>query len=300
MISNLLSKKITNPINVLILGKGYVGNALYNFLLNSDDIIIHHKSRKDLDYSTSPKLEDYLVKHNIEYVINCAGFTGRPNVDEAEKRKAECWDLNVTIPLRVSETCSKLSVNYIHISSGCVYSGYEKQYTEEDLPNFGLFDHSSFYSKTKHAFELLNSYGCVLRVRMPFCEENVSRNYLIKILNYPNIIDYKNSKTSIIDLCQFINYIISKRYNTNSIGLLNFTNPNPLTTKEVVSLMKKFKLNNPYWKFVDISDIKIIAPRSNCELSVDKLKFLFPDFSIRDESTAIEEALKKLTFKNNK
>ena len=34
------------------------------------------------------------------------------------------------------------------ISSGCIYNGYEKRFTEEDEPNF-TFNNGSFYSGSK-------------------------------------------------------------------------------------------------------------------------------------------------------
>jgi hypothetical protein len=55
--------------------------------------------------------------------------------------------------------------------------------------------------------------------------------------------------------------------------------------------MKAYNLENKNWKFVDIKDINIIAPRSNCVLSIDKLKTMFPNFYIQTEKSAINQAL---------
>jgi dTDP-4-dehydrorhamnose reductase len=52
-----------------------------------------------------------------------------------------------------------LNTPVIHIGSGCVYSGYDKIYSEEDTPDFGSDSYeSSFYSKTKDAFEKLSRH----------------------------------------------------------------------------------------------------------------------------------------------
>ena len=291
MTSEISSKKNTNPTNVLILGAGYVGTELFSWV-NKEKNNYWLYSRKNLDYSDQSVLSKFLLNNKIEYVINCSGFTGRPNVDEGEIKKKECWELNVLLPLKISKICKALNINYIHISSGCIYSGYEKEFTEEDAPNFGLYDHSSFYSKSKHAFETLNDYGCTIRVRMPFGDDLHERSFITKILKYDNLVNYKNSKTYLPDLCNFIEYIVDNSINANKIGLINFVNPEAKDTEFLVERMKFFNsYQNKNWKFVDIKDINITAPRSNCVLSIDKLKSMFPDFHIETEADAIEMAL---------
>jgi dTDP-4-dehydrorhamnose reductase len=291
MTSEISSKKNTNPTNVLILGAGYVGTELFSWV-NKEKNNYWLYSRKNLDYSDQSVLSKFLLNNKIEYVINCSGFTGRPNVDEGEIKKKECWELNVLLPLKISKICKALNINYIHISSGCIYSGYEKEFTEEDAPNFGLYDHSSFYSKSKHAFETLNDYGCTIRVRMPFGDDLHERSFITKILKYDNLVNYKNSKTYLPDLCNFIEYIVDNSINANKIGLINFVNPEAKDTEFLVERMKVFNsYQNKNWKFVDIKDINITAPRSNCVLSIDKLKSMFPDFHIETEADAIEMAL---------
>lgn len=276
---------------VLILGRGYVGNNLIKFCKLTDDVIYILKSKEDLDYTNISVLNKYIFNNNITHVVNCVGFTGRPNVDECESRKQECWYLNVTLPLKISRLCKSLDIQYIHISSGCIYTGYDKEFTEDDDPNFGLFNESSFYSKSKHAFELHNEYGSIIRVRMPFCNELNSRSYITKILKYDNLIDYINSKTYIPELCDFIYYIVNNNINCDNIGTINFVNPVAGSTSDIVNSLAAHDLINPKWKFVDIEDLDIVAPRSNCVLSISKLQQMFPDFCISTESEAVEKAL---------
>lgn len=281
-------------VNVLILGNGYVGNEISRLLNRSN---VHLKSRKDLDYHDQGLLRRYIGNNNISYVINCAGFTGRPNVDECEEKKELCTNLNVLVPLQIAESCKALDINYIHISSGCIYGGYEKNYTESDTPDFGFYDsHSSFYSKTKHLFEILNTTGLTIRVRMPFTPYNSGRNYINKLINYDTLIECVNSKTYLPDLRKFIQHIIDNNVYTNTIGALNFVNPDPLSTKEVVDLMVKHGVcTSTDKKYVyDIKDLNVKANRSNCVLENEKLKLLFPDFYIRTEREALEDALAKI------
>jgi dTDP-4-dehydrorhamnose reductase len=276
--------------NVLILGAGYVGTELFNFVCKDTNKYWLH-SKATLDYSDESALRKFILNNAVDYVVNCSGFTGRPNVDEGEHKKDECWNLNVVQPLKVSKTCGALGIGYIHISSGCIFSGYEKEFTEEDKPNFGLFNESSFYSKSKHAFETLNDYGCTVRVRMPFSDSFHGRSFITKILKYNNLINYVNSKTYIPDLCNFVEYLVANKVNVNKIGVINFVNPEARDTKYLVDRMKAHNIVNKDWNFVNIEDINIIAPRSNCVLSIEKLKTMFPDFHIEPEDVAIEMAL---------
>ena len=131
--------------NILFLGAGYVGTELFK-RANKEDNNYWLRSRQELDYSNSLELRKFILNNDISYVINCSGFTGSPNVDEGELKKKKCWYLNVLLPLKLSKICKSIGVGYIHISSGCIYSGYEKEYVEQDEPNFGLYDNSSFYS----------------------------------------------------------------------------------------------------------------------------------------------------------
>lgn len=275
---------------VLILGKGYIGSNLSKYLNGHE---VYCFSKAEFDYSDLSKLNKFIINNEINYVVNCFGFTGRPNVDECESRKEECWYLNVMLPLEISNVCKKLNIEYIHISSGCIYTGYSKEYTERDKPNFGLFDESSFYSKSKHAFELFNDYGCVVRVRMPFCNELIPRSYISKILKYDKLINATNSKTYVPELCEFINTIISGNMKCNDIGTINFVNPDACSTSQVIDIVKENKIVNSDWypKFVGIDELNLAAPRSNCILSINKLQTLFPDFKISSEKEALNKAL---------
>ena len=95
-------------------------------------------------------------------------------------------------------------------------------------------------------------------------------------------------------MCEFIEYIIEKNISTSSIGVINFVNPEAQDTKFVTGAMKAYNLENNNWMFVDIEGINITAPRSNCVLSIDKLKTLFPDFEIQTERSAISQALSNI------
>ena len=56
-----------------------------------------------------------------------------------------------------------------------------------------------------------------------------------------------------------------------------------LDTMQVTDLMSTYGMDNPKWSYVDPKLLNMAAPRSNCVLSINKLKCLFPDFKIQSE-----------------
>ena len=285
------------PPKILILGKGYVGKHLKGVLGERGSIV----SREDLDYHNKKEFGEYLNYHpNIKVVVNCSGFTGRPNIDQAELMKEDCLNLNTISPLNVMAACNKKNVKYIHISSGCIYTGYKEEFEEDSESNFGMFHESSFYSKTKHLFEILaknsGNGADIIRVRMPFCGVKSNRSYLTKILGYDKLIDYTNSKTSISELCIFIDKLASKRLEdpaTESVYRVhNIVNTKPLTTSRVISILKEYGHSNENWSIVPIEDIDIAAPRSNCILKTSKSFKRLVGREIKSEEESIRESLK--------
>lgn len=273
----LLKKRWTD--HILVLGGGYIGTQVTKYFSDLEYPVICIDSRT-VNYHDPTILTKFILNNSIGLVVNCSGFTGRPNVDEGELKKEECWNLNVVSPVLVAEACNYLNVKLIHISSGCIYSGYSKDFVEEDPPNFGMFDESSFYSKSKHAFETLTRRSDIkiLRIRMPICLDVANpRNFINKIMKYPNLIDYQNSKTYIPDLCGFIDTLINAELSWVGQDIYNVVNPESLTTKEMVNILNQDKENyfniHPYW--VDIGDLNIIAPRSNCVLNGNKASKLY-------------------------
>jgi UDP-glucose 4,6-dehydratase len=280
----------TNLSEILILGRGYIGNAVYEHLKDTYNVKL--VSANELDYHDPSLLGKYILNNDIKVVVNCSGFTGRPNIDEAEEKKELCWELNVASPLRVNKMCDKLGIGYIHISSGCIYDGYQRDFTELDTPNFGIFsDKSSYYSKCKHIFEEISRdlNGIILRIRMPIGKDDNPRNYLQKILKYDKLIDYVNSKTYIPDLCGVVSSIIDNHSHLFfGRKILNVVNSDPLSTKEVCELLISHNMANFNWNFVKIEDIDIKAGRSNCILDSTKVNIIYP---MKTETEALKEAL---------
>ena len=278
---------------VLILGKGYVGGYILANMAKNPAIEVEAFSKAELDYTDEYYLRNYMKEHRFDYLINAQGFTGRPNVDQAETEKEACWKYNVQVPLMFNTICRDLHVQPIHITSGCIFTGYDKAWSEVDEPNFGVFNsEASFYSTSKHAFESVSDNGITIRIRMPFCDILHDRSYLTKIHKYDNLIQAVNSKTYIPELVDFIETIVEDERKGHDV--VHFTNPKPLTTTDVVDIMRGFELENLNWSWVDIEELDLAAGRSNCVLDTTKVKQEY-GYTLSTEADALKKALAAIT-----
>ena len=234
-----------DKIKVLVLGKGYIGSTLSNFLsIDAENVEVHNVSRDQLNYLDRNELINFFANYEAEgisfdHVVNCVGYAGESNVDDVLDNQELAYILNVVFPTMLGSVTQEFEIpSVINIGSGCIYTGKsesEEGFSEMDVPNFGLSNNdSSWYSKTKHAAELSvtssynNSY--TLRIRMPFSEvpsEGKNRNLFDKLLKYKTILTEDNSVTYLYDLHNVIyNIIISNEipygiYNVTSDGVFN-------------------------------------------------------------------------------
>lgn len=285
----------------IILGKnGYIAEAIIKEL-KSRDLPHIALSRTDVDYTNMQIFDHWLsnnaykktvAHHNIS-IINCAGYIGKPNVDACELNKADTVEGNVIFPAMLSQLCANKGYSYTHISSGCIYGGYSKDFTEEDEPNFD-FQNGSFYSGTKALAEKIvkqnapNSY--IFRLRIPFDEFESPRNYLTKLLTYDQLLDARNSLSHRTDFAKYTIDLIEQKV---PFGIYNVTNKGSVTTKEVVELMKEHLKPNKEFKFFSKLDNfmqEVTAPRSNCVLDTSKIEQYIP---IRTTQEALKDALSK-------
>jgi dTDP-4-dehydrorhamnose reductase len=263
-------------------------------------------------------------KEKPEFVINAAGFTGKPNVDACENQRGETITGNVTLAQTVAQACHEVGIMLGFVSSGCIYTGAKVRrecgtwavenmlteplvselldkrsdraagFTETDEPNF-CFAHNncSFYSGTKAlAEEVMAGFPdfYVWRLRIPFDELDGPRNYLSKIQRYPKVYQNWNSISHRRDA---VAACLDSWLQKIPGGAYNVVNPGYISTREVVEkIQKRLK---PGWKpeFWQSDDefyrFGALTPRSNCIL--DPSKILKAGIRIRSADEAIEDTL---------
>lgn len=223
-----------------------------------------------VDIADAVAVAEILDAERPDVVINCAGKTGRPNVDWCEDHKEETVHANVIGPLVLNEECMKRGIYWVHISSGCIYQGDNggKGFSEDDEPNF----RGSFYSRSKiWPDQILKEFPVLIpRIRMPFDGSEHPRSLISKIRKYTKVLDVGNSLTYLPDFLEAVRILIERR----KTGLYNIVNP---------GLISPFAIMEMYKEMVDpthvcerlsldhLSDV-VKAGRSNCFLSTAKIE----------------------------
>ncbi|HSU57304.1 MAG TPA: sugar nucleotide-binding protein [Candidatus Dormibacteraeota bacterium] len=309
---------------IVLLGPtGYIGQSFAQMLRERGKSFTP-LSRSQVDYSRFDVLLKFLREQKPEFLINAAGYTGKPNVDACENAKADTLAGNTLLPETIAHACLAANVPWGHVSSGCIYSGakisengkmvQEKDltkpdlrdlpernpsaiqgFTEEDRPNFSFRDLPvSFYSGTKAlAEEAISGLGSsyVWRLRIPFDEIDNARNYLTKIQRYPKVYDNVNSISHRAD---FVRACLDLWERRAPFGTYNVTNPGFVTTHQVVRMIEQILKPARRFEFwADDAEFYRVAaktPRSNCVLDVSKL--LGAGVKVRPVNEALEDSLK--------
>ena len=304
---------------IILLGaSGYIGSAFEQELLRRG-LPYRPVSRKQVDYTRFDALVALLRDTKAAFLINAAGFTGRPNVDACETARADTLAGNTLLPLTIADACLAENIPWGHVSSGCIYSGsyvedhLEKDlsqprlkaiaesspellrgFTETDEPNFTFRrPPCSFYSGSKALAEeaiagLGRSY--TWRLRLPFDQFDNPRNYITKLLRYPKLYDSVNSLSHRFEsVCACLD-LWERRA---AFGIYNVTNPGFVTTRQVAALMEKFLRPARPFEFWandhEFYQLAAKAPRSNCILDVSKI--LATGVKLRPAQEAVVDAL---------
>ena len=305
---------------ILLLGaSGYMGQAFATELRRRGYGFIP-LTRKAIDYTDFNLLFDYVRRLKPEFIINAAGYPGRPNADACEQAREETLCANTLLPQVISRVCMMTGTPWGHISSGCVYRGAKliengktrnvvgmelRQlfaghpekilgYTEWDEPNF-CFRHPpcSFYSGSKAlAEEVIRETGEVYiwRPGMPFNERNEPRNFLWRIQNYRKVHDGINSITHLGD---FVRACLELWEWQAPFGIYNITNPGAVLTRKVVEMIQRILKPDRHFEFWkddgEFYGYGAKALRSNCVLDVSKL--LRAGVKMRPVEEALEDSL---------
>ena len=310
---------------ILLLGaSGYIGEAFAKELQRRKVEFIS-LARRQTDYTRFDLLLEFLKAKKPEFVINAAGYTGKPNVDACELDKAGTLAGNTLLPQTIAHACAALKIPWGHVSSGCIYSGAKiveggktraekdftkpelrelvknlpakiRGFTETDTPNFSFRDGPcSFYSGTKALGEeaiagIGQSY--IWRLRIPFDEFDNARNYLSKVQRYAKVY---NNVNSISHRADFVKACLDTWELRAPFGIYNVTNPGFVTTRHVVEQIEKIlkpKRKFEFWQS-DEEFYKVAAktPRSNCVMDVSKL--IAAGVKIRGVEEALEDSLQK-------
>jgi len=271
---------------------GWIGQKLVTLLKSQGKEV--HVAKARLENRTD--VERDINQYQPKYILNCAGVTGRPNVDWCEDHKQETIRANVIGTLNLIDVAFLHGIHVTNFATGCIFEydddhplGSGKGYLEDDAPNFD----KSFYSMTKGMVEKLCRFypnALVLRVRMPISDDLEPRNFITKISKYERVVNIPNSMTVLHDLLP-ISIDMSEK---GLKGVYNFTNPGVISHNEILDLYKQYiDPNFTYKNFSLEEQAKILkAGRSNNELDSTKLASLYPQ--IPDIKTSMHGVFQRM------
>lgn len=280
-------------------------------------------SREKADYTRFERLRELLDSVRPGFLINAAGYAGKPNVDACEQARAETLLGNTLLPQTIAHACAVEKVPWGHVSSGCIYTGAKvvrggteiverdlmqpeiragidagtlavRGFKEEDEPNFSFRSPPcSFYSGTKAlAEETIRGVGenYLWRLRIPFDHEDHPKNYLTKLQKYSRVYDNFNSLSHRHD---FVSACLDLWERRAPFGTYNITNPGFVSARAVVAAIQRIMKPTRAFEFW-ASDEEFYAkaaaaPRSNCILDVTKL--LGAGVRMRSVDEAISDSL---------
>ncbi len=205
-------------MKTLVFGSGgYVGSYLRNALNAQGTVARLDECGVMLD----------LLKPDV--VVNCAGRTGRPNVDWCESNKIQTYEDNTLGAIKLGLECVRRDIHLVHISSGCIFFGRSPRkgwggsdgfgdWYEDDQPN-----PRTVYTRSKYAADVaLEDLGAsIVRIRSPISAVPHPRNLLTKIRSYDSVVCAYPSVTWLDELPAVVRAVIDRR----AIGVFHATNP---------------------------------------------------------------------------
>ena len=234
----------------MIVGRGWTGTKVYQEL--------SRRGGHTLMFCSHISAIGLMEQDKYDWVINCAGVTGTPNVDACEKDRTNTLEGNAVFPIELYEACEKHGIRMAHFSSGCIYMG-EITDVNADPNYFG-----SIYSISKGVSDVfLKDKAQVYRIRMPFTSIHEPKNYISKVMNYAKtgkLID--SGKNSMTDLDEAVRIACDLIEEGAPNGPYNLVHSGSVDMHEFAEI---FKLN-PEWFTPEEFRASCAAGRSTCTI----------------------------------
>ena len=277
--------KLCMSKSILITGsEGQLGKSIYNALHDKFKVLPTSRSLSNnldsnyLDITDKDNVQKILSKFKPDILINCAAFT---NVDKSETNKSLAHMINVKGMKNIID-CSLSSTHIIQISTDYVFDGCNSPYKENDM-TYPI----NYYGKSKLEAENVlrgsRKKWTILRPNVLFgCDLTSNANFLgwiYKSLNDNNPItvvdDQISNPTFINDMVNAIfqtiimsyegilhigsdNYLSRFEFARQFADIFNFNLKliNPISTKELSLINKKYKAKRPLNSSLSIEKVE--------------------------------------------
>jgi dTDP-4-dehydrorhamnose reductase len=169
-------------MKVLITGSnGQLGSEIRELAANYSKLDLVFRNSHELDICSFEALQDFIIDHKINVVINCAAYTA---VDKAEEDTEIAERVNSMGVSNLVNALEKVNGKLIHISTDYVFDGdHFSPYKESDPVNpIGV------YGETKRAGELavINSDIDSIVIRTSWLYSSYGNNFVKTMLRLGN------------------------------------------------------------------------------------------------------------------
>jgi len=256
-------------MKVLVVGRGWTGTKVFNEIKNRNIAVDLASSKESL---AAVKFGKY------DWVVNCAGVTGVPNVDACEDDPVNTMNGNAVFPVLLHREVEKTGARFMHWSSGCIYQGNIESVWAH--PNF----FGSIYSISKGISDrYLIDKAVVIRIRMPFSSKVEDKNIINKILKYSkNGALYNTGQNSMSDHDEAVRVSVDLLVENTVNGPYNLVNTGTLDMYEISKILN---INDVRWRTTEEFLASTKCERSTCQI---------PSYtSMRPLKQAFDEALRK-------
>lgn len=239
-------------MKVLVVGRGWTGKKVFAEL----------QSRNiDVELVSSAEAFAKVDAPDYNWVINCAGVTGIPNVDACENDRPNTMAGNVAFPVLLHQRIGG-KARFMHWSSGCIYQGTID--SVDAAPNFT----GSTYSISKGLSDsYLKDKSVVLRIRMPFSSIMEPKNLITKIDQYAKHGKlYDAGQNSMTDHDEAVRVSIDMLVDDVANGPYNLVNGGSFNLHEIIQIMN---LQNVNWYTTEEFREITRCERSTCVIPAD-------------------------------
>lgn len=234
-----------NKENILVTGgQGQLGKCLRDLTSQYDSLYnFYFTDIEELDITSKPAIYDYCVEHQIQYLINCAGYTA---VDLAETEVESAYRLNRDAVQFLAEVSLQLGVFLVHISTDFVFDeeGRTTPFVEDDQPS-----PLSIYGKSKlGGEEMLRTSGthCVI-IRTAWLYSEYGHNFVKTMLRLGSersqiqvIADQFGTPTYAGDLAEVIMQILAHRSSLSGVTLFHYSHSGSCSWYQFAEAVMRF------------------------------------------------------------
>lgn len=284
---------------ILITGsKGQLGSEIralskvyseYTFLLTDFE---------ELDITNHKKVEQFIVKNNVNTIVNCAAYTA---VDKAEEEYELSNQLNHLAVENFARISKRYQIKLIHISTDYVFDGIQhKPYIESDPSN-----PQSVYGQTKLAGEdamlRVNPKNSII-IRTSWVYSSFGNNFVKTMLKLAKekgelsvICDQIGTPTYAGDLAKAILEIIPK-LDHKAVELFHYSNEGVCSWYDFAKAIFEITDMNVKINAIESSEFPTAAKRPYFSvLNKSKIKNRF-QIKIANWRDALKDALKKMNI----